>query len=162
MTKHKTDPQVTGVQNDELLTRNSYPLFVNYGMSVEELVKIGRYELTDQCITSKDFPTKRTGTAEILMEIIHFNRYISTDEVLHELDKMGYRPAELHELLAFGENYPDIQRDFPIIALGSIWQFPFGERYVPFLFIYTSKRCLGLDLVDGDWYEVCRFAAVRK
>lgn len=31
---------------------------------------------------------------------------------------MGYRLAELHELLAFGKRYPGVQRKFPIIAFG--------------------------------------------
>ncbi|HET6452428.1 MAG TPA: hypothetical protein VFI08_14010, partial [Spirochaetia bacterium] len=36
----------------------------------------------------------------------------------------GYRPATLKELLAFGKANPDLQKDAPIIALGTTAQIP--------------------------------------
>ncbi|HEY4476338.1 MAG TPA: hypothetical protein VI954_02465, partial [Candidatus Paceibacterota bacterium] len=97
------------------------------------------------------------------VELVQFNRYISTDEALRELDKVGMRPAELHELLAFGEKYPDVQREFPIVALGSVWDDQIGYRcFVPYLHGNGLGRRLFLNWVEGDWREFYRFAAVRK
>jgi len=141
---------------------NTYPLSVDYGRSVEKGVKAGRYDWANSDITSRNFPTERKGTAEVVVELIHFNRNISTDEALRELDKAGMRPAELHELLAFGKKYPEVQREFPIVALGSVWQYRDGFRVVPFLYRDGSGRDLGLDWVVGGWSGICRFAAVRK
>ena len=142
---------------------NIYHLSVDYGRSVEDGVRAGRYDwATSDDINSRNFPTKRKGTAEVEVELVHFNRGISTDEALGELDRMGYRPAEVHELLAFGEKYPKVQREFPIVALGSVWQDRNGDRSVPCLGRDGSERGLSLDWVEDDWYEVYRFAAVRK
>lgn len=141
---------------------NTYPLSVNYGRSVEDGVKAGCYDWVNPNSTSRNFPTERKDTSEVEMKLIHFHRNISTDQALHELDRMGYRSAELHELLAFGQNYSEVQRDFPVIALGSVWQDQGGCRCVPCLFRNDSERRLDLLWVEGDWDEVCRFAAVRK
>ena len=141
---------------------NTYPLSVDYGRSMRGVAKAGRYDWMNPDTISPNFPTKREGTAEVEVELVHFNRGISTDEALGELDRMGYRPAEVHELLAFGEKYPKVQREFPIVALGSVWQDRNGDRSVPCLGRDGSERGLSLDWVEDDWYEVYRFAAVRK
>lgn len=141
---------------------DTYPVVVNYEMSVEDAVKLGRYDWANDNITSRNFQTKRTGTIDLVVELTHFDKVISTDKALRELDKMGMRPAEIHELLAFSEKHPDIQRELLIIALGSVWQGSDGHRYVPYLNGNGSKRDLSLHWVESDWGEFCRFAAVRK
>jgi hypothetical protein len=141
---------------------NIYPLSVDYGRSVEDGVKAGRYDWVNSDITSLNFPTKRKGRAEVVMELVHFNRYISNDGALRELDRMGYRPAELHELLAFGEKYFEVQLEFPVVALGFVWRGRGGGRFVPYLFRDGSKRYLYLGWIGDGWDEIYRFAAVRK
>jgi len=141
---------------------NTYPLSVDYERSVEKGVKAGRYDWANSDITARNFPTERNGTAEVAVELVHFNRHVSTDEAFRELDRMGFRPAELHELLAFGEKHPEVQREFPVVALGSVWQFRYGSRFVPYLSGGDSERGLYLGWIGFDWFEVCRFAAVRK
>lgn len=143
---------------------DTYPITVDYGRSVEDGVKTGRYDWSCSDITTRNFPTPANlkGTVEVTVELIPFNRTISSDNVLRELDRRGYRPAELQELLAFGEKYPDVQRQFPVVALGSVWQDPDGGRSVPCLFGDGSGRDLGLGWIGGDWSGICRFVAVRK
>jgi len=141
---------------------NAYSAVVDYGKSVEEMVKLGRYDWSSNNITSEHFPTKRIGKTEIVVDLVHFNRRIGTDEALKELDRMGYRPAELYELLAFGEKYPEIQRGFPVIALGSVWRSSGGNRYVPCLGGSGFRRYLDLHWIEGGWGGLYRFAAVRK
>lgn len=142
---------------------NTFLLSVDYGRSIEEGVKAGRYDWANSDITSKNFLTnKLKGTVEVAVELIHLNRVVSTSEALRELDKAGYRPAELHELLAFGEKYPELQRKFPVVALGSVWQDRLGSHDVPYLDRYGSRRHLHLIWIESVWGEVYRFAAVRK
>ena len=141
---------------------NTYSVSVDFGMSVEDAVKLGRYDWANGDINSRNFPTTRSGKEEVVAELVHFNRAIPTEDALRELNRQGYRPAELRELLAFGEKYPDVQREFPIVALGSVWQDRGGDRGVPYLYGGSSGRDLGLGWVGGDWFGICRFAAVRK
>lgn len=141
---------------------NTYPLTINYERSVKDAVKFGRYDWANGNINTRNFQTKRTGKANIVVELIHFNKNISTDQALSELDRMEYLPAKLYELLAFGKKYPDIQREFPVVALGSVWQDRRGNRYVPCLDGLSLGRHLSLDLVGYDWRSFYRFAAIHK
>jgi hypothetical protein len=141
---------------------NAYPLSVDYGRSVGDAVGGGYYDWASTSITSKNFPTKRQGVAEVPVELIHFNRDISTDKALRELDRMGFRPAEIHELLAFGEKYPEVQLEFPVVALASVWQDRYGFRYVSYLGRSGSERGLYLYRIEDDWDGIARFAVVRK
>ncbi len=140
----------------------SYPVTVNYDLSVEDSVKAGKYDWTNSDISSKNFPSKRKGTAETEIILVHLNRPVESDEVIRELDKQVLSPAELPEGLAFGVKYPDIQREFPVIILGSVWRPPDGDRYCASLGGYSDERGLYLRWFDCRWLARCRFAAVRK
>lgn len=144
---------------------NAYPVSVDYDVSIEDAVKLGRYYWASSYITSKHFPTKRTGKADVVVELIRLDRSVEADEVLRELDKEGYRPAELHELLAFGEKYSDdIPMEFPVIALGSGRNYG-GDHCVPNLSRVGkvgSKRILNLVAIQLVWSFYYRFAAVRE
>lgn len=141
---------------------NTFPVTVNYNLLVEDAVRLGRYDSVNSDITSYNFKTEQTGVAEVVVELICFRRVISVKDVLSEFDQQGYRPAELHELLAFGKKYPDVQREFPVVALGSVRQDRFRSRLVPYLSGSGSERRLNLFWFEHGSDEVCRFAAVRK
>lgn len=135
---------------------------MDYALSIEELVRLGKYDWANSEITSNHFSTNQTGKVDVNVKLIHFNRPISSDEALREIDKMGYRPAEACELLAFGAKHPDVQRGFSIIELGSVWPGPTGLRAVVRLSEDSGRRVADLGWFDGDWNDGCRFAAVRK
>ena len=135
---------------------------INYNRSVEDGIKAGNYDWKNNDITSKHFPSQETGSREVVIELFHFGKDMSTDEVLAELDKQGYRPATLKELLPLGEKYPNLQREFPIIALGSVWRDSNGNRFCPYLGRDGSERNLDLRWVGRRWGDGCRFAVVRK
>lgn len=139
----------------------TYPVTVNYDLSLAGMIKAGWYDWVNSDITEKYFSMNSTGTKEVVTRLVHFNQYLSSDDVLRELDKRGLRPATIAELLAFGAKYPELQRQFPIVALGSIWQH-LGLRFVPYLYGRGSERRLSLDWFEYGWYDGYRFLAVRK
>lgn len=144
-------------------TAETYPVTVDYDFLIGEAVTGGKYERVDPDFSTSDLWTWRKGTANILIELLHFNRAVSASQAFSELDKMGCRPVEIHELLAFGKKYPEIQLEFPVVALGSVLRR--SEGYcAPYLGDISSKRVLGVNGVTGFWTfnETCRFAAVRK
>jgi len=100
-------------------TGNSFKVTVDYDRRLERMIEDGKYDWNNSDINAKNFPIEGKGTAEVDIELVHFNRVMESDDVLKELDKMGFRPATLPELLAFGAKYLDKQREFPIVALGS-------------------------------------------
>lgn len=135
---------------------------VNYDRSIEDARKDGNYDWENSDITSKNFPTTRKGTVHVVVRLIHFGCEISSEDAIAEMDKLGLRPAETHELLDLSAAHPDLQRKFPIIALGSVWQDHDGYRSVPSLGRPGFWRRLYLSRFDGRWNARCRFAAVPK
>ena len=142
---------------------STYPVTVNYNLSLEEIIAAGRYDWKNGDITVKHFPMKGEGITDVDIRLVHFDRVMdSSDEVIRKLDKMDLRPASIEELLAFGAKYPDVQRHFPIVALGSVWRLLDGGQGVPSLHGRGRERGLGLGIFGGGWGGRCRFAAVRK
>ena len=143
-------------------TGSSFKVTVDYSKTLEQMIADGKYDWKNSDIKAKNFPLNGQGTTAVNIELVHFNRNIESDTALAELDKMGLRPATLPELLAFGAKYPDKQREFPIVALGSVWRSLNGDRYVACLCCDGSKRFLRLFWLEDGWAAFCRFAAVRK
>ncbi|MDO8676302.1 MAG: hypothetical protein Q7K16_01475 [Candidatus Azambacteria bacterium] len=142
---------------------NLYPVSVNYGLSLEEMIAAGKYDWRNDDITAKHFPMKGEGVVDIDIQLVHFDRVMdSSDEVIRELDKMGLRPIKIEELLAFGAKCPEIQRQFPVVALGSVWRHAHRYRLVPYLHGSGFGRHLSLHVFERRWHEPFRFAAVRK
>lgn len=143
-------------------TRSAFHLLVNHDRSVEDGVRAGHYDWSNSNITSSHFPSNRKGSEEVDVHLVHFNQVMSTDQVLAELDKVGLKPADHNHALAFGEKFPDVQRQFPIVFLGSSWRGPVGGHDCVCLDRDGAGRGLGLRWIDGDWGGRCRFAAVSK
>jgi hypothetical protein len=99
---------------------------------------------------------------EIKFKLFCFNPDISPQDAISEMDKVAYRPANLMELLALGAAYPELQRQFLIIAPGSIWPATGGSHFVTGLSVCGSKRWLLLVWLYGFIKGNCRFLGTPK
>jgi len=142
----------------------SYPITIDYDQSLADMVAAGKYDWINPDITAKHFPIKGKGTVETERVLVHLNRQATTKQVEEHLAAQDLEPARIEHLLAFGAANPELQREFPIIALGSSWVRPYGFRDVPFLVRDGSERDLLLswDAPGYLWPESCRFLALRK
>lgn len=140
-------------------------LTVDYGLTLEQMIAVGNYDWKNDDLTDKRFPIKGDGVQEFEACLIHPNRSISSEDciqLIKDTDKTNpWEPAQTEHLLAFGAKYPEEQRKFPIIALGSVGEVD-GNRGVPCLDEDGSKRGLHLPWFGGGWRARCRFLAVRK
>lgn len=158
-----------------------YPVSVDYTCTLVEMIKAGKYDWVNDNITEKNFPIHRPSVSEaatgdggpyrvpgvqnngnIELGLVHLNKVASEEEVLRHLEQLGLRPAKIEELLAFGEKYPDIQREFPIVALGSRWRASDGLWCVAFLGRAGDKRDLSLSWLHLAFRSDCRFLVSRK
>lgn len=142
--------------------RDGVFIVVDYTRSLTEMIKAGAYDWFNSDITSEHFPVKGEGKIELVPEIIHYDKRMKSDDIIRDLDKRGLRPGTVAELCSYGEKYPDEQRKFPIVALGSVWRVRNGYRYVAFLDCNGSERELHLSVWGEDWDEGFRFLAFRK
>jgi len=141
---------------------DTYTAVVDYGMSLTDMIRAGKYDWFDDDITAEPFPVTGSGKVEISFQLVHHNKDVSSDYALSHMEANGLRPATLVELLAFGAKYPEIQREFLIVALGSSWVNRDGYRGVPCLSGGGSGRRLYLFWFGRDWNDDCRFLAVCK
>jgi len=63
--------------------------------------------------------------------------------------------------LRFGEKYPDLQLERPIVFLHKPWRDPGGYLRVLFLGYWDGGRGLDSDIVDRRWSRSCRFPGRR-
>ncbi len=142
-----------------------YAVTVNYAgnKTIKNLLKEGKYDWVNSNITDKNFPTDKTGEEENEIHLVHLDRLFDNgDLVIEELDKLGYKPANPAQLLALGIKHPDLQRQFPIAALGQYWLDSSGARYVVYLHRGSGGRYASLRWLEDGWYACWRFAVVRK
>jgi hypothetical protein len=142
--------------------REAFPVAVNYDLSLEEAIAAGDYQAVNADISAKNFSWTRTGKADVEIVLVRFDQRMTSENVIRELDEEGLRAAELPELLAFGAGYPEVQRKFSVVGLGSVWRDRKGYRNVPCLYAASEGRYLDLHWWDDGWYTYSRFAALRK
>ena len=140
---------------------STHKLVVNYKRTIADSVKAGNYDWKNADITDENFPSTENGEREVEMALFHFNKQISSPNAIAEMEKAGYRSATMKELLAFGEKNPELQRQFPIVALGSVVRL-FDRRHVGYLHGHGSRRYLHLGYFGNVWDDYSRFLAVSN
>ena len=142
---------------------------VDYSRTLAEMVAAGKYDWISEDMVEQNFSIRRPTERPVsIVEIVlvHINKQVGLKKVLRHLDRRGLRPATIEELLAIGEHFPNLQRQFPIVGLGSSWIGPDGRRCVPCLRQgfgnHKAKRHLRLHWCSYTWGRGYRFAAVRK
>lgn len=137
---------------------------VNYSRSFKDAIAAGCYDLVNEDITEVNFPpdNDEQGKKEVVFKLFHFDRYIESREVIQKIEDGRCRPATIRELLALGVFNPELQRQFPIIALGSVLTDCYGIRNVAELWSHFNRRELRSVWFDGGWSDYCRFLAVSK
>lgn len=100
-------------------TSQSYTAQVDYAQSINDSLNAGGYNWVDSQVNDADFPDSTTGSASLTAVLVPYDTSMSIDDLTKTQAAAGYRPATLKELLAFGKANPDLQKDAPIIALGT-------------------------------------------
>lgn len=142
--------------------KDGYLVILDYAHTLTDMIHAGHYDRMNDDITAEHFPITGDGVVEAKMELVHFNRPMNSEDVLKEFAETGLEPAKIEHLLAFGAKHPELQRQFPIIALGSVWPCRDGRRDVPGLWGFTVERDLRLDCFGLRWDDDYRFLAFRK
>ncbi len=124
--------------------------------------KAGGYDWMNSDITVERFPlTLPAGPRDLFLA--HFGIDVQSEEVEAWASANGYEVSPIDDLLAVGSHseYRELQRQFPIVALGSSTVVD-DERHVPYLYRYDSKRNLNLAWYDDVWNAYYRFLLSRK
>lgn len=139
-----------------------YPVTVDYSKSLKQMIKAGKYDRVNEDISYKNFKLAGVLSATKDVFLMSYDETMSSEEVEKDLDKKGMRACILPELLALGAQYPELQKEHYIVALGSRGLHPGGSGYVPGLFEVNGRRWLGIYWYGSQWNQNYRFAAVAK
>ena len=137
---------------------------VDYTRTVAEMVQAGKYDRSSNIITSEHYPIpkNKVGKKEnIFAKMFCYNRFMSSKDAIREMKKEGFRPATAHEAMAFSEKNPDLQRQYPIIALGSIWRDNYSHNILFLDGNICERKLIFGDWGGGKWAGYCRFLGVR-
>lgn len=139
----------------------SYPLTIDHSRPFAEMVAAGGYDHVNEFLTEPSYQVRGSGAVGVEVDLVCLARDASTDEVLRTLESPGSRLGRIEELLALGAAEPDLQRSFPIVALGSVADYPAGYRRIPFLWGSPRVRHLDLRWDEHTWGENIRFLTAR-
>lgn len=104
---------------EHLLFGTSYPVSFDYDRIVEDSIRGGHYGEQRLDILLKKFPKRREGVHKVNLMLFRPWRSCETRELTVIFHERSLRPADIYELIALLENYPDLQSAFPIAALDS-------------------------------------------
>lgn len=138
---------------------------IDYTKTIEQAIAGSNYNLDSSEIHTDNFPISLEMAGkkvEAFLTLFNFFYTISLEDVLFKMNKAGFREATLMELLALGSSFPESQRQFPIIALGSVLCRVKDQKLVPCLHTRGSNSHLFLSSLYSQWHSNYRFLAVRK
>lgn len=148
-----------------------YDVVVDYDQSYRERISTGYFHRIDLVVFQEGeqrFPVEGEGRVACRLELIHFNREVTSKEAEAELRRRGLRPARIEHAIALASQRPGVFTDCRdmIVALGSsneltpghliyiaIYGWLYGQVYDPSL---VANR-----FEDGHWPQDCRFLALR-
>ena len=147
--------------------KSKFKVAVDYSQTIEQMIAAGHYDCVGSRINlninSGGFSTSRRGIQDVEIIIVSFDSSMKSEDILRALDKKSLRSAELPELLAFGAAYPQKQREFVIVALGSVGRSRYGLPVAPAIYrsVPPCERVLDTFFFNRTWSPDFRFAAVR-
>src|ERR1700744_2019666 len=124
-------------------------------ITLKSLIKSKKFDWANPNITEDTFPLTPIRSSDY--KLYHFDRYISSEDAIKEMEKEGYVPANIHELLLW-KDWND--KDW-VVALGSVGKVD-GNRLVPCLDGSGSGRGLYLYRFGDVWSSSYRLLAVRN
>ena len=125
----------------------------------------GFYGKVHEWITEEHFPSAPTVPSqpyEMTIELLRVDQQMTTRLINERTVRFAHVPLTIDFLLALGEQYPEIQRNFPVVALGS------GDRCdgnsrdrFPCLIARDGRRDLTWSGPTACWKEDVRFLVSR-
>lgn len=122
---------------------------------LSELIQEKKFDYVNPNITDTLFEIPKEISSDY--KLYYFGRYISSENIVIEMKKDGYRPANVWELL----KWKDWDNKDWVIALGSVGEV-YGCRHVPYLGGFGSRCYLDLAWWGSGCSSSGRFLAVRN
>jgi hypothetical protein len=109
-----------GLQLPGQITLVELPIVVDYDRTVDQMLVACHFDLIKSGIKPGDHRFTETGRKNQTAKLLLFDHPISGDTAETLMGTLGKRPGNLEQILAVGEQHPNVQREFGIVALNAI------------------------------------------
>jgi hypothetical protein len=140
----------------------AYWITTGDGRSTEELVEAGDYGYAHSCVTSENFPVRSRRAARREVVLLAFDGEVTSVDAIAAAARLDLARPGHEDALQFGAQFPDVQREWPVVFLHEPWFGFFGRWDVLCLWCNAGRRELGLEDFDAVWTSTYRFAFVRS
>lgn len=130
--------------------------------NIESTIKLANFDTSD--LNPKRFGIHAYHVFqphEQKIYLLDFGERINSKKAVEKIMEKGFRPAHSVHLIGLAINYPGLQLQFPIVALGSLPRNEAGEMVSVISRIGNKKRYLFQKSFYCSWSDQHRFAAVR-
>lgn len=132
-------------------------VIVDHSRSFVEAIAAGRYDLFFS-LHVESYKNHQDSSEMVTCALFHYACVMAAPQVIDDMRSKGFVPVAPDVLLAIGEQHPELQLSFPLVALGHSWRI----RSRDFVLALTSKsgcRWLRLRRKDEPWCADSRFVA---
>ena len=118
MKKYINDPNLGKKLEDFFNHEMYYKNVIDYGISFDQVVSLGKYDKVEEGIDSANFETKRkTEEKEVIFKLSLFPKAVNVEDVFSYFKEINIRPVSNYELIWFGFLHPELQKRFMIHSL---------------------------------------------
>ncbi len=150
---------VTKLAATKVTTSNTITVLPD--LTIADRLTSGNYDWKNPNITKERFPDDLATVGEWEFDLYHPNCALSADAARLGAEVDGWVVAKWEHLLAYGVAFPETQRKFPIIALGSVCRVGLIHCVLG-LFFGGRGRLVNLCNRGGGFDPYYRFLRVRK
>lgn len=112
----------------------------------------------DEIEKNMPYTTPEAGRLDVMT--MNFNKNISSEDAVKEMDTLGVRPLTYEELIQYGIAHPSHQKQKRLVGLGS--KNSLGGWDAPFLDVAIVVRMLNAVRWDRGWADEFSFLVVCK
>ncbi|MCK9438931.1 MAG: hypothetical protein WCY43_03655 [Patescibacteria group bacterium] len=143
-----------------------FVLEIDYSKSISEMINAGKYSSVEdfgmeQIVLPSDLIGKKI---EVEAMLFHFGFEISTQDVILEMKKNNYRPANIFELLSFGKKENSWPEESFVLAFGTSFINDFQESCffcIDFL-NFEKEISFNSEIEDTNWSTKCFFLGIKE
>lgn len=145
-----------------------FVLEVDYSKDISEMIDAGKYSRVEDFGNDMEqitIPTDLVGKKiEVEAMLFRFGFEISTEDVILEMKKAKYRPANLFELLSFGKKEKAWEEESYIFAFGTPFVNGFKDKCffcIDFL-NFEKEFAFSSEIEDTNWSTECWFLGIKE
>ena len=136
-----------------------YPIEIKPA-SYAELVALGKYDEVEIAIQpTAPFP-EASSFGRFNCWLFRYAEEIGTQKLIGLMMNERLMPASFVHLLGFGAQYPDVQRLFPVVALGELYTPMISRQFAQSLSCFRGLRRLEFRYANQKWDDAYRFLAI--